>query len=440
MASTLLAIALIMAFSVFVLYLNYKDQQSQKINHRMQENLAKLLSSERSAPYSGQDFDHIKPEVAALKLDTLVCRTDGKLSWSSLISSELIKKKADICRDFKRDFENIRENYFFKYHTTENGENYFIYGLRFIRYSEGIPISYDLFMIDTAERYQAQSKAYLYQCVQQALLTYILFIGLLFLTITWSLSSLKIMARELNEIRKGFRYKLSSNYERELKPLTESMNQLLENERHQTQRYLNAMNDLAHSLKTRLALIQLTMEDLELRRELNDHINEQIITMDQIIQYQLRRAVSGRKLLANNETDSVLLIEKLLASLSKIYRHKKLQTRFIFEDNVFFHGEPEDLMELMGNLLDNAFKYALHEIKVTASCSHGWLQIEVEDDGPGIPQRESQRIFQRGIRADTSTGQGVGLAVVAEIVQSYNGQISVEKSLSGGAHFKLILP
>lgn len=168
------------------------------------------------------------------------------------------------------------------------------------------------------------------------------------------------------------------------------------------------MNDLAHSLKTRLALIQITAQEVKLGHDIHDNINEQILTMDQIIQYQLRRAVTGRQRLASKGTEPVPLIEKLLASLAKVYRHKKLQTRFKFDDDVFFAGEQGDLMELMGNLLDNAFKFAISEIQVTVSRRLDRLRIEIEDDGPGIDPDRSQQIFQRGVRADSSPGQGIG--------------------------------
>lgn len=96
-------------------------------------------------------------------------------------------------------------------------------------------------------------------------------------------------------------------------------------------------------------------------------------------------------------------------------------------------------MELMGNLLDNAFKFAISEIKVTVSRRLDRLRIEIEDDGPGIDPGKSQQIFQRGVRADSSR-PGIGLAVVTEIVHSYGGQIMVDESPLGGARFTLDLP
>ncbi|MFM5140640.1 ATP-binding protein [Aeromonas rivipollensis] len=438
--SAMLVIALIMAFSVYILYLGHAEEQAQKASSRMQENLSKLFSSKQPDPHAITDLGSITPDAIDPNIDTLICRADGELSWSSLHIPEVISAKETICQDLMKHLGGLDQDYFFKLHTIKNGDNYFVYSLRFLRNHGSGPTTYYVVMVDSAKNYQAQTQAYLYQSIRQALLAYALLLALLLLTSFWSLSSLRTMARQIDEIRAGKREALSSGYERELQPLTESVNQLLENERQQSQRYQHALNDLAHSLKTRLALIQITAQELKLGHNIHDNIDEQITTMDQIIQYQLRRAVTGRKRLASKGTEPVPLIEKLLASLAKVYRHKKLQTRFQFDDDVFFHGEQGDLMELMGNLLDNAFKFAISEIRVQVRRQENCLLIVVEDDGPGIDPGKSQQIFQRGVRADSSCGQGIGLAVVTEIVHSYGGKIRVDESPLGGARFHMTLP
>lgn len=440
MLSAMLVIALIMAFSVYILYLGHTEEQAQKASTRMQENLSKLFSSKLPEPHSTTDLGKITPDAIDPNLDTLICRADGQLSWSSLHMPEVVQARDTICQDLMNYLGGLDQDYFFKRHTIKNGESYFIYSLRFLRNHGDGPTTYYVVMVDSAKRYLAQTRNYLCQCIRQALLAYSLLGALLLLTSFWSLTSLRTMARQIDEIRAGKREALSNDYERELTPLTESVNQLLENERQQSQRYQHALNDLAHSLKTRLALIQITAQEVKLGHDIHDNINEQILTMDQIIQYQLRRAVTGRQRLASKGTEPVPLIEKLLASLAKVYRHKKLQTRFKFDDDVFFAGEQGDLMELMGNLLDNAFKFAISEIQVTVSRRLDRLRIEIEDDGPGIDPDRSQQIFQRGVRADSSPGQGIGLAVVTEIVHSYGGQIMVDESPLGGARFTLDLP
>ena len=440
MLSAMLVIAIIMAFSVYILYLGHTEEQAQKASTRMQENLSKLFSSKQPDPHAITDLGNITPDAIDHNLDTLICRADGELSWSSLHMPELIAAKETICQDLMKHLGGLDQDYFFKMHTIKSGDSYFIYSLRFLRNHGDGPTTYYVVMVDSAKHYQAQSREYLYQCIRQALLSYCLLGALLLLTSFWSLSSLRTMARQIDEIRAGEREALSKDYERELLPLTESVNQLLENERQQTLRYQHALNDLAHSLKTRLALIQITAQEFKLGHAVHDNIDEQITTMDQIIQYQLRRAVTGRKRLAGKGTEPVPLIEKLLASLAKVYRHKKLQTHFRFDDDVFFNGEQGDLMEMMGNLLDNACKFAISEIQVSVLRQESGLLIVVEDDGPGIAPGKSGLIFQRGVRADSSSGQGIGLAVVTEIVHSYGGDIQVDESPLGGARFQMTLP
>ena len=438
--SSLLVIALSMGFAVYALYLGHVEEQTQKASARMQENLAKLFSSTEPSNGGPTDLSHISRNAGDADLDTLICRADGERIWSSLHMPEVIKAKESICGDLMQYLGGMDLDYFFKKHTIKNGESYFVYSLRFIRNPGNGTTAYYVVMIDSAKRYHAESLAYLGHIARQAVLAYMLLASLLLLTTYWSLGSLRTIARQIDDIRSGKLDSLSSDFEQELTPLTESVNQLLENERQQTQRYQHALNDLAHSLKTRLALIQMTTRELELGREIHDNINEQILTMDQMIQYQLRRAVTGRQRLASKGTEPVPLIEKLLASLTKVYRHKKLQTHFTFDDDALFHGEQGDLMELMGNLLDNACKFAISEVRVTLRRHLERLRIEVEDDGPGIDEAKSEQIFQRGVRADSSPGQGIGLAVVTEIVHSYGGQIRVDESPLGGARFTLDLP
>ncbi len=241
MMSAMLVIALIMTFSVYILYLGHAEEQAQKASARMQENLSKLFSSKQPDPHAITDLGNITPDAIDPNLDTLICRSDGELSWSSLHMPEVITIKGTICRDLMKYLGGLDQDYFFKLHTIKNGESYFIYSLRFLRNHGSGPTTYYVVMVDSAKRYQAQTREYLYRCIRQALLSYCLLGALLLLTSFWSLSSLRTMARQIDEIRAGSRESLSNDYERELTPLTESVNQLLENERQQTQRYQHAL-------------------------------------------------------------------------------------------------------------------------------------------------------------------------------------------------------
>ena len=174
MLSAMLVIALIMTFSVYILYLGHAEEQAQKASIRMQENLSKLFSSKQPDPHAITDLGNITPDAIDPNLDTLICRSDGELSWSSLHMPEVITIKGTICRDLMKYLGGLDQDYFFKLHTIKNGESYFIYSLRFLRNHGSGPTTYYVVMVDSAKRYQAQTREYLYRCIRQALLSYCL--------------------------------------------------------------------------------------------------------------------------------------------------------------------------------------------------------------------------------------------------------------------------
>ncbi|MCE2593813.1 histidine kinase [Motilimonas cestriensis] len=278
--------------------------------------------------------------------------------------------------------------------------------------------------------------------LRRSVMMFCFFTALFYLTIHWSLSSLTRLTRELKSIKEGKRDALSKQYEPELQGLTSALNQLLHSEREQKMRYQHSMNDLAHSLKTRLALLKAVSDETNSSNEaINFALNEQISQMDQIVHYQLRRAVSGRQNITGKPIAIAPEITKLINTLDKVYRHKKI--RFVFNDpnNAIFFGQQDDLLELMGNLLDNACKFTLSLVSITASFNKvQGLTIIVEDDGLGIDTAIRDKILQRGVRADSSGGQGIGLAVSNEIIHSYAGKIEIFDSELGGAGFLLHFP
>ncbi|MDO2947350.1 ATP-binding protein [Aeromonas simiae] len=441
MLSSMVVIGFVTAVAVYALYQTHAEERARDYSSRMNQNLSRLLSSNRPPELvkDEKEMALINGNSMDPSLDTMICRSDGELRWSNLHLPEVIDLKETLCNDLVNYLKRQDRDYFFKYLEVKQGE-YFIYSIRFTRKEEGRPVTYYVAMIDSAKQYNADLHAYLMQKIRQSSAAYLLLIGVMLLSTRWTLRSLYKLRREIDQIRAGKRESLSSGYERELTPLTESVNQLLENERQQTLRYQHALNDLAHSLKTRLALLQITAQDAGLGKEASSNLNEQVLTMDQIIQYQLRRAVAGRQGLRQRGVEPIPLIEKLLASLAKVYQHKRLQTRFLFDDDVLFNGDQGDLMELMGNLLDNACKFAISQVQVTLRRHGERISITIEDDGPGVEPKKLDRIFQRGVRADSSGGQGIGLAVVSEIVDSYGGSIAISESALGGACFTLELP
>jgi len=271
----------------------------------------------------------------------------------------------------------------------------------------------------------------------------------------WGLRPLRRVAAEVRAIEDGEKEQLGGDYPRELRALTENLNGLLQRERAQQKRYRDALGDLAHSLKTPLAIMRGALSEqargvlleqppgaLANATTLADTVEEETGKMQRIVDYQLQRAATAgpsSRLVAPVEIRPVA--EKIIAALAKVYHDKGVSVAVEVPGSLAFRCDQGDLLELLGNLLDNAHKWCTGRVKLSARGETGKLTLVVEDDGPGIPAREIERILQRGARADQSTpGQGIGLAVVASIVQAYDGEIGIGASPLGGAAITISLP
>lgn len=263
----------------------------------------------------------------------------------------------------------------------------------------------------------------------------------------WSFSPLRRVARDLVKIERGGAERLVGPYPREVSVLTRGLNRFIESERDHLKRYRNTLDDLAHSLKTPLAVARSRLESDEGEGEgdLRGDLLLQVQHMDQIVAYQLARAkMSGHSTFAapipvQNHAEAVV------RSLERVYADKNVLCEFDIDDGANFFGEEGDLLELLGNLLENAFKWADHRVllsvkKLAPTNPKAWrlgLDVRVEDDGPGIPPEKLESVLQRGVRGDERVqGHGIGLAIVEDIVRSYRGTLQVDRSAElGGACF-----
>lgn len=257
----------------------------------------------------------------------------------------------------------------------------------------------------------------------------------------WGLHPLRGVAVDLQNIRQGATEELQGDYPRELQGLTSSLNELLAHAGSVRQRYRNSLDDLAHSLKTPLAFLRSVAEDQQKDCEqLRQAASEQVDRMDTIVQCQLQRAgASGRITLAKPIAIEPV-VRRLVKSLNKIYQEQGLAVELRIQSDATFRGDEEDLMEMLGNLLENAYKYASSSIRVSVKHTAEELLLSIEDDGPGIPAPQIDQVVQRGIRADQVPhvpGQGIGLAVVDEIVSLYHGKLEISNSKMGGASLLL---
>lgn len=272
------------------------------------------------------------------------------------------------------------------------------------------------------------------------------------LLLRWGLSPLRRLAADLKKIESGLAEALDSNYPVELAAVTRNLNLLIQTERKQQQRYRTTLGDLAHSLKTPLAVIQGEMlgstesgMSPEQRAEHLQTVQEQLDRMNQIISYQLQRAVRSSSVgTLASQVDIADSVRKICRALEKVYADKSVRIEQQVQDGLNFLGDERDLMELLGNVLDNACKYGRGQVCIKSqvlSMDPPRLELRIEDNGPGIAPDDSDRILQRGVRLDSlAQGQGIGLAVVTDIVQSYGGKISVDRAEAGGAAISILLP
>jgi two-component system sensor histidine kinase PhoQ len=257
--------------------------------------------------------------------------------------------------------------------------------------------------------------------------------------LSWGLRPLHDVEEALTEIESGRSDKLQGDFPKELKRLTSNINSLIQHAQARQQRYRDSLGDLAHSLKTPLAILQGIADQQGEHSHLS--VREQVERMNQIVSHQLQRAAaSGRHGLTQSLAIEPM-VERLANSLNKVYIDKAIQWQISVEAQSHFFGDEGDLMELFGNLMENACKYGRNRVSVTVTSSRS-LCMRIEDDGDGIPEHQTQAVFQRGHRADTrQPGQGIGLAIASDIVSAYGGEIKIGTSQTlGGASIQIRFP
>ena len=261
----------------------------------------------------------------------------------------------------------------------------------------------------------------------------------------WSLRPLRHVIEELDRVKLGRASRMSDFHPRELEPLTGSINAFIESERQNLERQRNTLADLAHSLKTPLAVLRARLDSGVPETALREELDTQLEKMNALVSYQLSRAASsGHKLFAA-PVPVLPQAEQIVVGLEKIYAAKGVFCEFEVDERAQFHGESGDLQELLGNLLENAFKWANSRVLLTVAkggAGRGSLLLAVDDDGPGIEPEQVAKVLQRGVRGDERVhGHGIGLSIVQDIVQGYDGELQVTRSAElGGARFEVALP
>ena len=325
-------------------------------------------------------------------------------------------------------------------------------GTRVLAFSLGVswetglrqPATYVLSAAESLEPYFSQvARVRSWLLAGATLLMATLVIGLS-LGLRAGLRPLRRLELEILEVESGRREALGAGWPRELEGVAQNLNGLLAGEQARLARYRTTLGNLAHSLKTPIAALKSILA--------TGHADPaaagpQLDRMQSIVEHQLRKAVLAG---AGSTVASIAVkapLTDLTGALSKVYRDKSVACHCDLPDDLAYPIDSGDLMELAGNLLDNAYKYCRAQVGLRARADQRpeWrrsgLLLEVDDDGPGILSVDRQRVLERGVRADESVpGQGIGLAAVRELTAAYGGTIEIGESELGGAAVRVSLP
>jgi signal transduction histidine kinase len=253
-----------------------------------------------------------------------------------------------------------------------------------------------------------------------------------------------LLRTKLAAIRAGQDRKMDGAYPSEIQPLIDDLNALLEDREKALKRALATAGDLAHGLKTPLALLAQTADraGAEGKPELAESIAQQAERMSRQINYHLARAraaASGPTGLGRCAV--VACADALIRTLLKLYASRTLDISSTVSPDFYAKVQREDLDEMLGNLLDNACKWASSRIVLDATRDGSMLILTLDDDGAGLAPDLRTVVLERGIRIDeASPGSGLGLAIVSDLAELYGGSIFLEDSPLGGLRVRLSLP
>jgi len=248
----------------------------------------------------------------------------------------------------------------------------------------------------------------------------------------------------VSAIRAGEEHRLDASGLTEIEPLVGEMNDLLEHRETLVRRALATAGDLAHGLKTPLAIIAQEVDRLEAvgQHDSAATIAEQVERMRRQLGFHLARArASGAGSTYGRRTEVGAATNRLVNTIHRLYASRSLAFEILVAESFVVRCEPEDFEEMLGNLLDNACKWAASAVIVTATRSGDDVTLVVDDDGPGIEPSMIDRVVQRGARADEDApGHGLGLAIVNEVARLYRGSLALERGDRGGLRARLVLP
>ena len=255
-----------------------------------------------------------------------------------------------------------------------------------------------------------------------------------------ALRPLKAIRSSISAVQAGNIDRLPTNFPMDIQPLVDELNTLIDHNETVLKRARTQLADLAHALNTPLTVIRNEARNIPSRQ--GQLILDQAHTMSGSIDHYLSRArISGHKNVMGYRTSIKSVVEDLSFAINRIYDDREVQLKLCSRGDCRFRGEVQDLEEMLGNLLDNACKWAKFRIEVRCKIEGDRLTIFIEDDGPGIAEADRESVLQRGRKLDESApGYGQGLSIVREIAELYDGRVILGQSDLGGLKVELELP
>ena len=265
-----------------------------------------------------------------------------------------------------------------------------------------------------------------------------------FLHVRGGMSPITQLRNRLTAVHRGDTPRIEGSYPSEVQPLVDDLNALLEEREGRVARAVAKAGDLAHGLKTPLAVLTHEAEQVRAagHEELAAEIDQQIDRMRRQIDYHLAHARASASTAGPTSRASIAAsAEGIVRALERLHAERDLRIEIDAPASYSFRGQREDLDEMLGNLLDNACQWARTKVRLMCSKENDRIVIAVDDDGPGIEPSMREKVLRRGIRADEAAqGSGLGLAIVSDLAEIHGGSISLEASPLGGARARLILP
>jgi signal transduction histidine kinase len=249
------------------------------------------------------------------------------------------------------------------------------------------------------------------------------------------------LRREIAEVRNGKADRLSKDYPTELSPVADELNGLLAHNQEVVERQRTHVGNLAHALKTPLSVIQAETERFP--GPLADLVQRQANTMREQVEHHLRRARAAARSQGSGERTLIEpVVDELSRTLESIFKYKKVEIDWVCPPEIAFLGERQDLMEMVGNLLENACKWSNGYVWVSCRKEDpDRLVFTIEDNGAGLPVGRQNEMLKRGVRLDeTSPGSGLGLSIVDELARAYGGTMTLFSSDLNGLGVVLVLP